>query len=162
MEESEKTENNVKAKEIIGQVLHHVGMKAPTFAKEIGINYQRVFDLQSGRTKKFNPGVVNKIVERFPDINKNYLYTGEGELILGRQPQAAPLPCGDASMVTLGASQLAEIMAMNGKMLGLLQTITEREAVLAARAEELNRRERELNQREHELNQREHELNQRS
>lgn len=108
MKESEKADRNVDARAIIEAVLNHVGMRAPSFAKAIGINYQRIFDLQSGRTKKFNPGVVNLICARFPEINKTYLYTGEGNLILGpgESEQPSQMPGAGPS------SQLAEMLAM--------------------------------------------------
>lgn len=66
MKESEKADKNVNAREIIANVLKELGMNAPSFATATGIAYQRIFDLQRGRTKKFNPGVVNMICEAFP------------------------------------------------------------------------------------------------
>ena len=62
---------------IIKNVLEAVGMTAPKFAEALGINYQRIFDLQRGRTKKFNPNIAALICEKFPQINKSYLFTGE-------------------------------------------------------------------------------------
>ena len=70
MKESEKAEKNVNAREIIANVLKELGMNAPSFSTATGIAYQRIFDLQRGRTKKFNPGVVNMICAAFPTINK--------------------------------------------------------------------------------------------
>ena len=55
MKESEKVDKNVNAREIIANVLKELGMNAPSFATATGIAYQRIFDLQRGRTKKFNP-----------------------------------------------------------------------------------------------------------
>ncbi len=149
MKESEKADRIVDAKAIIDAVLKHVGMKAPTFAKEIGINYQRIFDLTSGRTKKFNPGVVNLICERFPEISKHFLYTGEGDIVA---PNAG-MP-GSA----MGAAQLSELMAMSRQLMNLFQTLSEKENRITEMLTELNERERELNEREHSLNMREIEV----
>ena len=67
---------------IIDRVLKAVGLNAPTFAKTIGVNYQRIFDLQRGRVKKFHPEIVRKIIEKWPNMNANFIYTGEGEVML--------------------------------------------------------------------------------
>ena len=150
MKESEKADRNVDAKAIIEAVLSHVGMRAPSFAKAIGINYQRIFDLQSGRTKKFNPGVVNMICERFPDINKNYLYTGEGNLVIPGKEQ----PTSDAGSVI----QLSEMLSMQRTLLEMFQTLSERESRLQERMADLQDREREISIREAELNKKESEL----
>lgn len=154
MKESEKADRNVDARAIITAVLNHVGMRAPSFANAIGINYQRIFDLQSGRTKKFNPGVVNLICERFPEINKTYLYTGEGSLVIdsAETNKTAQIPGAGPS------SQLAEIMAMQHKLMEMFKNLTDRESALNERVAELQERERDLNDREAELEKREVEL----
>lgn len=149
MKESEKADRNVDAKAIIDAVLKHVGMKAPTFAKEIGINYQRIFDLTNGRTKKFNPGVVNLICERFPEISKNFLYTGEGDIVAQNVGSAG------------GAAPLSEVMAMSRQLMTLFQSVSEKENRITQMMTELNERERELNERERDLNEREHSLSMR-
>lgn len=82
MKDSEKADRNVDAPAIIKAVMDAVGMNAPAFANAIGINYQRVYDLMRGRTKKFNPGVANLICRRFPQINISYLYTGLGDVTI--------------------------------------------------------------------------------
>lgn len=151
MKDSEKADRNVDAKAIIKAVLEHVGMRAPSFAKAIGINYQRIFDLQNGRTKKFNPGVINLITARFPEINKMYLYTGEGELTL---PESE-MPNSTAGV---DPAQFSEMLSMQSKMMQMMQSLTEREAKLQERLTDISDRERELNDREIELARREAEL----
>ena len=70
------------AKVIIDKVLKAVGLNAPTFAKTIGVNYQRIVDLQRGRVKKFHPEIVKGIIDKWPNVNANFLYTGEGSVML--------------------------------------------------------------------------------
>lgn len=153
MKESEHADRNVNAKAIIEAVLNHVGMRAPSFAKAIGINYQRIFDLQSGRTKKFNPGVVNLICGRFPEINKTYLYTGEGNLVLPIADQPSmPYPGAGPT------AQLAEMLSMQHKLMEMFQSLTDREAKLQDRMNEMQDRERELDEREAELDRRQAEM----
>lgn len=151
MKESERADRNVDARAIINAVLNHVGMRAPSFAKAIGINYQRIFDLQSGRTKKFNPGVVNLICAKFPEINKTYLYTGEGSLTLNGVVNEVPVIFPGAGP----SSQLAEMLDMQNKLMEMFKSLTDREADLNERLVGMQERERELNNREAELDKRE-------
>lgn len=67
--------------EIISLILSDLGIKAPTFAKTIGVQYQRILDIQSGKTKRISPKLVDNIVEAYPKYNKVWLLTGEGEMI---------------------------------------------------------------------------------
>lgn len=152
MKDEEKANNNIDARAIIDNVLKALGLTAPKFAEEVGINYQRVFDLQRGRTKKFNPGVVNKICSRFPQVNKTYLYTGEGEVF-------TDAPAASAVNASIGQSNITEFMAMSHKLLLLFEQLQEKDAMLSAKAQELSDREREIIARERELNKREYELN---
>lgn len=86
MKDSEKADRNVDAKSIVISVMDALGVNAPAFAEAIGINYQRVYDLMRGRTKKFNPGVVNLICSAYPQVNEAYLYTGKGEVLKEIKP----------------------------------------------------------------------------
>ncbi len=70
-----------KGSEIIEQILEYLEIKAPTFADDIGIKYQRVFDIQQGKTKKISAGVANAIVSKYPQFDINWLITGEGEML---------------------------------------------------------------------------------
>jgi len=78
------------ASEAIEALLKEIGLNAPTFAKEIGLNYQRIYDIQSGRVKKINEAVARKIRERYPRVNPNFLFTYEFPITL--EPGQSPKP----------------------------------------------------------------------
>ncbi len=67
--------------EIISLILSDLGIKAPTFAKTIGVQYQRILDIQSGKTKRISSKLAESIVEAYPKYNKVWLLTGEGAMI---------------------------------------------------------------------------------
>lgn len=67
--------------ELINEVLNYIGIKAPTFANEIGVLYSRVQNVQMGKAKKISLDLANKICAAYPEINKAYLLKGEGELL---------------------------------------------------------------------------------
>lgn len=104
MNESEKVENNVNAKEIRDKLLKALHLGPGELATALGVNYQRVYDLGSGRTKKFNPGMVNLIVSKFPQVNATFLYTGKGE----------PLKVG--ASVAASPSDVSEIISMSRQL----------------------------------------------
>lgn len=43
----------------INLILDHVGIKAPTFAKHIGVKYQRILDIQNGKVKNISAEVAS-------------------------------------------------------------------------------------------------------
>ena len=141
MKESEKAEKNVNAREIIANVLKELGMNAPSFSMATGIAYQRIFDLQRGRTKKFNPGVVNMICA----------YTGEGPVFTTDKPHELDS--------TIGANTSAdEIAKMLNKVLDLSKQVTDKDKAVEEKMQKLLAKERELMEKELELAKREIEL----
>ena len=149
MKESEKVEKNVNAREIIANVLKELGMNAPSFATATGIAYQRIFDLQRGRTKKFNPGVVNMICQAFPSINKTYLYTGEGSVMSSNKPLDL-----DNTVGANIASQ-DEIAQMLNKVLDLSKQVSDKDKAVEEKMQKLLAKERELMDKEIVLEQKE-------
>lgn len=140
---------------IIKNVLDAVGMTAPKFAEALGINYQRIFDLQRGRTKKFNPNIAALICEKFPQINKSYLFTGEGSVLVNNDEaipaeQAPPEPTADGG--------LADISALLHRLVDMMGQANERAARLTEFERQLNEREAALNARELDIEQREDDL----
>lgn len=152
MKESEKADKNVNAREIIANVLKELDMNAPSFAKATGINYQRIFDLQRGRTKKFNPGVVNMICEAFPQISKSYLYTGEGS-VLNRNMQVELEKTSGASSV-----KIDDVAEMLNKVLDISKQVNEKDRAVSEKFQLLMEKERELTEREMALIKKEAEL----
>lgn len=67
------------ASEIIEVILEDLGIKAPTLATNIGLDYQRLYDIQRGKTKKISAEVANAVKSEYPEYNLSWLLTGEGE-----------------------------------------------------------------------------------
>lgn len=68
-------------KEIINSVLDELDIKAPTLAEQIGVLYQRIFDLQKGKTKRISSQLANAIVKVYPQFRLSWLLTGEGNML---------------------------------------------------------------------------------
>lgn len=139
MKESEKVENNVDAKNIRDRLLKALHLGPGELATALGINYQRIYDLGSGRTKKFNPGMVNLIVSKFPQVNATFLYTGKGE------------PLKESTTALATTSDVSEIISMSRQLIDMMEKLTARSEMLDQRTLRLEMRERELNDREREL-----------
>ncbi len=149
MKESEKVENNVDAKTIRDRLLKALHLGPGELATALGINYQRIYDLGSGRTKKFNPGMVNMIVAKFPQVNATFLYTGKGEPL----KEGATIP---------STSEVSELISMSRQLIDMMERLTARSETLDQRALRLEIKERELNDRERHLNERERALSERA
>lgn len=66
--------------EVINKVLDELNLKAPTFAENIGVKYQRIFDLQKGKVKKVSSDVANNIINKYSQFSLSWLLTGEGNM----------------------------------------------------------------------------------
>ena len=167
------------ASEAIEAVLKEVGLNAPTFAKEIGLNYQRVYDIQSGRVKKINEAVARKIRERYPRVNPNFLFTYEYPIMLEPGEHPRPQTENVRDMVDEAVGRIMEteeykqriqnvaereqnVLKREERMSQLQETvskqmtdITEREKLLRAKEEQLLHLEHSIMNREMNLLQRE-------
>lgn len=137
---------------IIDRVLKAVGLNAPTFAKTIGVNYQRIFDLQRGRVKKFHPEIVRKIIEKWPNMNANFIYTGEGEVML---KPGEPIPQPSIEEMVNGA---VEKILDTEEFKSRLKLVDEREQILNKRENMLAEREAKVTSMYSELIERDKEL----
>lgn len=72
---------NMKAKDIINQLLESKSIKAGPFAKEIEVHPTQIYDLQSEKIKKISASIASKIVNRYPEYDPIWLLTGEGEML---------------------------------------------------------------------------------
>ncbi|MBF1450903.1 MAG: hypothetical protein HXN85_04890 [Prevotella pallens] len=137
---------------IIDRVLKAVGLNAPTFAKTIGVNYQRIFDLQRGRVKKFHPEIVRKIIEKWPNMNANFIYTGEGEVML-KPGEPVPQPSIE-DMVNGAVEKILDTEEFKSR----LKLVDEREQILNKRENMLAEREAKVTSMYSELIERDKEL----
>lgn len=60
-------------------ILTELGIKAPTFANNIGLKYQRILDIQIGKTKKISGEVANAIHNTYPQFSTQWLLTNDGD-----------------------------------------------------------------------------------
>lgn len=73
------------------QLIKALGLKRPDFAREVGINNTTLHNYVKGRPIKAENAA--KIVERYPNVNLNWLITGEGEMFAeGKAPEARHHP----------------------------------------------------------------------
>jgi hypothetical protein len=68
---------------VMNQVLEHLGIKANQLAHNIGLNRaQAIYDvLNPNKNVGISKKMAERIVEKYPQINKTYLLMGEGEML---------------------------------------------------------------------------------
>lgn len=75
----------MNGKEKIETILMELKMKAPTFANSIGVPYQRIFDIQRGKTKKISGDLASAISFKYPQYHYDWLLSREVDSIkIGR------------------------------------------------------------------------------
>ena len=75
---------------VIARVLAHIGIKSPTLANNVGVEYKRVQNVETGKTKKVSGDLASKIVARYPEFSLDWLLTGEGEMLKDGAPATQP------------------------------------------------------------------------
>ena len=70
------------ASQIINELMEYSKLSPSEFASKIGTKTtQAIYDLQKGRTKTISSAMADKIVSCYPEVNKVWLLTGEGEML---------------------------------------------------------------------------------
>lgn len=70
------------AKEILEELLSYKELNINALATEIGLNRaQALYDIQSGKTKNITPSMADRIIQKFPEFNRVWLRTGDGEML---------------------------------------------------------------------------------
>lgn len=69
-------------KEIIIKLLDYSKLNVKQFSEKLGMKRgQAIYDIMSGKTKRISEKLANQIISEFPEINKVWLLTGEGEML---------------------------------------------------------------------------------
>ena len=80
-------------KERLMEFLKYLGVGQNKFAERVGLSRGYVNNIGDNITMKS----VNKIVQVYPELSKNWLLTGEGEMLSGEQPERAHSEAGRKS-----------------------------------------------------------------
>lgn len=79
------------AKEILEKLLSRTGLTINSLATEIGLSRaQALYDIQNEKTKSITPSMADRIIQRFSDIDRVWLLTGEGDMLGGHDPRTEP------------------------------------------------------------------------
>lgn len=71
----------MNSSQVIWKVIENEGLNRNSFSHAIGVNYKQVCDIINGDTKSITSKFADKILAVFPNYNKVWLLTGEGEML---------------------------------------------------------------------------------
>lgn len=70
----------------LNNILVYTKLNPKSFSEKIGLaRPQAIYDIQKGKTKNFSHAMINKIISVFPEFNKSWLLTGEGEMLIEKE-----------------------------------------------------------------------------
>lgn len=68
--------------DVVNKLLEYSMMNPKKFSEKIGLlRPQAIYDIQNGKTKNISPSMADKIISVFPEIDRGWLLTGEGEML---------------------------------------------------------------------------------
>lgn len=77
--------------QIIETLAEHFKVTVSELAQKSGYERaQSFYDVISGKTKNISPKMANKIAEAFPEINKDWLLTGNGSMLISQIEEVMP------------------------------------------------------------------------
>nr|DAG54604.1 MAG TPA: protein-turn-helix DNA binding protein [Caudoviricetes sp.] len=133
------------ASSIMQKVLQTLDMSVVDFSNACGVSYNRISDIVRGRTKKLTTVLINIICEAFPQIEKNFLYTGEGEVLVEGYLSKTQLKCSPNATVDLQVNELMKLqqglLNMQTKIINKMNELNQKEAELIKREEQVKYRE---------------------
>ena len=73
----------MKGAYILNKLLEYSKLNGKSFSEKIGlIRPQAIYDIQNGKTQNISVSMANKIISAFPEVNKSWLFTGDGEMLI--------------------------------------------------------------------------------
>lgn len=108
------------ASNIINKLLIYSELNAKSFSEKIGLERpQAIYDILKGKTKSISFAMQDKILSAFPELNRTWLMTGEGEMLKGENQGS-----GDGITIPLAAwnviEKQAESLAARDRQLEML------------------------------------------
>lgn len=96
---------------VLSQLLDHLGIKSPTLANQIGAEYKRLQNVETGKTKKVSGDLASRITDKYPDISLQWLLTGEGPMLRDASPSKPKIES-NARAVLEGEMEWVEVPLM--------------------------------------------------
>ena len=117
--------------ERLNEVLRITKTNVKSLSERLGYaRPQGLYDVAAGRTKNLSQDLCRRIVTAFPEFNRTWLLTGDGEMLTTFPsehttfpPEETQLPLGDVAKISLNLSE----------------TIKEQQSTIAALTEIVNR-----------------------
>lgn len=127
-------ENKIKDKEIIQNVMDALGVKAPEFAKKIGLATTTTIYNVKNEVHGISNDLINRIIDKYPEVNYLYLKRGQGSPLRSSGPDAT------IQKNILGKSlkeiTLHELYLLPGKVEKLERRILELESIINKKSDE--------------------------
>ena len=115
----------MNASEILNKLLEYSKLSASEFAARIGTKTtQAIYDLQKGRTKTISSSMADKIASCYPEVNKIWLLTGEGEMLKDGS-MSRPKSNNDGASETATTVLLLPVYAQGGSLNDFVASVNE-------------------------------------
>lgn len=125
------------AKERIDALVAYGGFKNVTaFASALSLNgAQKIYDIQSGKTKSISADLADKIFLVFPELNREWVLSGRGEMIRSGNVHVAGSNNGRIYSdnvqvapegVAISSEDVRELISQNGKLIDIIKELTKK------------------------------------
>lgn len=127
----------MSAKERIDALVAYGGFKNVTaLAGALNLNgAQKIYDIQSGKTKSISSDLADKIFLVFPELNRDWVLSGRGEMTRNGNVHVAGSNSGriysdDVNVapegVSISSEDVRELISQNGKLIDIIRELTKK------------------------------------
>lgn len=127
----------MSAKERIDALITYGGFKnATALAGALNLNgAQKIYDIQSGKTKSISSDLADKIFLVFPELNRDWVLSGRGEMTRNGNVHVAGANNGriysdDVNVapegVSISSEDVRELISQNGKLIDIIKELTKK------------------------------------
>ena len=81
-----RNNNKISDKEILKNICKNINRSIPMLAEDLKIKKQALYEVTNGRNC-LSSRIKSKILDKFPNVNLEYLETGIGDIIIKNNPE---------------------------------------------------------------------------
>ena len=120
-------------KDRIAFILNSLGLNARQLATTIDVNPQVLYDIKAGKTANISPKLADAVSRNYPDFNKGWIISGEGEPILSSRTS-------EKNVQENGIFVPAELVQMFGDMAATIRSQQETIKMLTSTTEKIEQK----------------------
>lgn len=101
--------------EVINKILYEYRINANQFALSINVAPAQIYDIRSGKIKRISEDIASKILNKYSNLNRTWLISGEGEMYLEQPNKNLNISSVDVTSLQVLVSEMSAQREMSDR-----------------------------------------------